>query len=121
MKTVRFLGGDGVAARSAAARGHGCSAPCSSRRFGDAIDVESGPSLGISDVVASCGPDRIVSGGAPARDDVGVLADAGSVRGDGAFAHAATAVLSAPKRAHPCVRVNRFRVEAIKRRCLAAN
>src|SRR5271165_18796 len=72
-------------------------------RFKHEIDVESGPPAGISDVVASGGPDQIVCEGSQARDDIGVLSDAASVLGKGGVAHVVTAILNAPMRANPFV------------------
>lgn len=53
--------------------------------------------------MTSRSPDQIVGEGAQARDDIGVLANAGSVLGKGGVAHVVTAILNAPMRANPFV------------------
>src|SRR5208283_5468477 len=64
--------------------------------FEHEIDVESGSPAGVSDVVTSRSPDQIIGEGAQARDDSGVLANAGGVVGKGGVAHIVTAILNAP-------------------------
>src|SRR5208283_429068 len=71
--------------------------------FEHEIDVESGSPAGVSDVVTSRSPDQIAGEGAQARDDVGVLANAGGVLGKGGVAHVVTAILNAPMRANALV------------------
>lgn len=53
--------------------------------------------------MTSRSPDQIVGEGAQTRDDIGVLANAGSVLGKGGVAHVVTAILNAPMRANPFV------------------
>ena len=49
--------------------------------FEHEIDVESGSPASVSDVVTSRSPDQIIGEGAQAREDSGVLANAGGVLG----------------------------------------
>src|SRR4051812_38309170 len=67
------------------------------------IEVQSGAPAGVADVFTSRRPDQIVGEGAQAGDDVGVVADAGGVLGEGGVAHVVTAVLNAPMGANPFV------------------
>ena len=71
--------------------------------FEGEIEVESGAPAGVADVFTSRRPDQIVGEGAQAGDDVGVLADAGGVFGEGGVAHVVAAIFNAPMRANPFV------------------
>src|SRR5208283_2762120 len=63
--------------------------------FEHEIDVESGSPAGVSDVVTSRSPDQIIGEGAQAREDSGMLSNAGGVLGKGGVAHVVTAILKA--------------------------
>ena len=81
------------------------------RDFEDVVDVECGAPSRVFDVFVRLGAEQIVGEGAQARDDVGVLADARSVLGEGHVAHVMTAVLNAPVGADPFVPAIRRRAK----------
>jgi len=82
--------------------------------FEDLIDVERGAPSRVLHVGVTLGAQQVVCEGAQARRDVGVLADARGVLGEGYVAHVMAAVLDAPVSADP--RVPAFRGRSRGRR-----
>jgi len=80
--------------------------------FEDLIDVERGAPSRVLHVGVTLGAQQVVCEGAQARRDVGVLADARGVLGEGYVAHVMAAVLDAPVSADPRVPAFRGRPEA---------
>src|SRR5271166_1575017 len=89
--------------RSSTSTSQGCSVLGHSGHFEDEGDIQGGAPAGVADILASGRPDCVVGERAQAGDDVGVLADAGSVLGEGGVAHVLTAVLDAPVTPDPLV------------------
>jgi hypothetical protein len=56
------------------------------RQLEDEVDIEGATPASVSDVGGASGADQIVNEGSQASGDVGVLADAGSVLGEGGVA-----------------------------------
>ena len=71
--------------------------------FESETKIKSGTPSFVADVFTSPRPDQIVGEGAQAGGDVGVLADAGRILGEGGVAHVVTAILYAPMRANPLI------------------
>jgi hypothetical protein len=62
------------------------------RDLEELVDVEAGAPSGVFDVFVPSGAKQIVGEGAQSRDDVGVLADARRVLGEGCVAHVMAAL-----------------------------
>ncbi len=71
----------------------GCSVLSYMEHFEDFVDIQGGAPAGVADILASGRPDRVVGERAQAGDDVGVVADAGSVLGEGDVAHVVAAAI----------------------------
>src|SRR5271157_3169784 len=93
----------GIATISYAGSPQGCLVLSYSEHFEDEVDIQGGAPAGVADILASRNPDRVVGERAQAGDDVGVLANAGSVLGKGGVAHVVAAVLDPPVTPDPFV------------------
>ena len=81
----------------------GCSVLSHMEHLEDFFDIEGGAPAGVADILASRRPDCVVSERAQAGDDVGVLADAGSVLAESSVAYVVAAVLDPPVTPDPFV------------------